>query len=234
MAVAAIEFHRSALRIPRIPLVVTAAFICGLLAGMVSPALPPAARDAGGSHAAAGAVTGACASVDERTGDVDQISVYSRPADSGAERPPQERAHVEFHAFAGMPLEVAKGIYGLPREVVSRGFYALLFEGGGRAEVRTFTRARPTDDHCTLAVWEGTDLGGLPGRLAGLLFADEAAGADGTGTGPRRAVESMILGRGAFADLGVVPCPVTARGAFGHPLRNHPDGAFLRAIVLAV
>lgn len=164
---------------------------------------------------------------------MDQISEYSAPADSRAERPQQERAHVEFHAFAGRPLDVAKGIYALPREVVSRGFYALLFEGGGRAEVRTFTRARPGGDHGTVAVWEGTDLGDLPDRLVGLLFAHEP-GADAAGTGPRHAVEATILGQGGFADLGVVPCPVTARGAFGHPLRNHPDGAFLRALVLAV
>src|SRR5688572_17388616 len=53
--------YRSALAVPGIPRVMAAAFVCRLLAGMVSLALLLAAENATGSYATAGLVGGAYA-----------------------------------------------------------------------------------------------------------------------------------------------------------------------------
>ncbi|MFC8449559.1 hypothetical protein [Kitasatospora sp. NPDC057223] len=128
----------------------------------------------------------------------------------------------QFHAFTGTPDSVARHLYALPRDVVERPLWALLLHGSGGAQVLLQQRAEAGADRARVLSWQGRDLGALPARLATLLAGSaygELAGA--------------LLAHGDYTDLGIVPCPATARGAFGHPLRHHEGQPEVRAFVLA-
>lgn len=132
----------------------------------------------------------------------------------------------ELHAFAGSPREVATGLFVLPPDVVTSGCYAFLMQGAGTAEVRLFT----SDDAAqrgSVEVWRGPGLGDLPGMIAGLLM-------EGARERLRETVLSALRDRGEFRSLGAVPRPVTARGAFGHPIRPFSGETYLQAYVVTV
>ncbi|MEU8379181.1 hypothetical protein [Streptosporangium sp. NPDC048865] len=129
---------------------------------------------------------------------------------------------VEFHGVQGTEDEVARRLFGLPNALVSAPCYMLLLQGAGRAEARIYRRAEE-EDLGSVRVWTGEDLGTLPDRLTRMALSETPL--------PITAFDEALLELGAFEDLGLVPRPVTARGAFGHPLRHYTGE--LRAYVLA-
>jgi hypothetical protein len=134
----------------------------------------------------------------------------------------------EFHAFAGSPREVAIGLFALPPDVVASSFYAFLLQGSGRAEVRLFTRGDAGSKHGSVEVWQGPGLGDLPGLIAGLLEASTAE------QNPGECVVSALRDHREFQSLGIVPCPTTARGAFGHPIRPLSGEESIQAYVVTI
>jgi hypothetical protein len=146
--------------------------------------------------------------------------------DPAGDRAASTRA--EFHAFAGSPREVAIGLFALPPDVVTGSFYAFLMQGSGGAEVRLFTRGDADSGHGSVEVWRGPGLSDLPGLIAGLLMARTAE------QSPRESVVSALRDCGEFQPLGIVPCPTTARGAFGHPIRPLRGEEFIQAYVVTI
>jgi hypothetical protein len=136
----------------------------------------------------------------------------------------------ELHAFTGTPRAVAERLFALPRSVVGGRLCALLLEGDTRAQVQVFERAAADDREGPVAAWAGPALGELPARIAGLLARPAEAG----DAGPGGAVRAALRAHGEYRELGTVPCPPTARGAFGHPLRAFAADRAVRAFVVAV
>ena len=136
---------------------------------------------------------------------------------------PPQLDSAEYHAFRGSPAEVARRLYALPRDVVRMPLTVLLIESDALAEGWTFERARPDDTEGPVAVWDGARLGDLPARLAGILVAPGD---------PVPAIRAALAGHGPFTAMGVVPCPPTARAAFGHPMRRHGGETVVRAVVV--
>jgi hypothetical protein len=140
----------------------------------------------------------------------------------------------ELHAFTGTPRAVAERLFALPRTVVGGRLCALLLEGDTRAHVQLFERAAAGDREGPVAAWEGATLGELPSRVAALLTRPAQDGAEeGTGDGSG-AVRAALRAHGEYRELGTVPCPPTARGAFGHPLRAFAADRSVRAFVVTV
>jgi hypothetical protein len=133
----------------------------------------------------------------------------------------------EMHAFAGSPREVATGLFALPPDVVTSGCYAFLMQGAGTAEVRLFTSDDAAAPRGSVEVWRGPGLGDLPGMIAGFLMGDAREQL-------RETVVSALRECGEFRSLGAVPRPVTARGAFGHPIRPFGGETYLQAYVVTV
>ncbi|GAA2332372.1 hypothetical protein SVIO_003280 [Streptomyces violaceusniger] len=136
-------------------------------------------------------------------------------------------AGVEFHAFAGSPDVVARHLYGLPRDLVEGTLWALILSGAERAHVQIQERAALGDSRARVFAWEGTVLGTLPAGIAAAL--------SGHPMPPRshEALRDVLFRHGDYTDLGVVPCPRTARGAFGHPMRWFAGEQSVYALVLS-
>lgn len=130
---------------------------------------------------------------------------------------------VRCHAFSGSPRAVAEQLFALPRSVVEGRFFALLLESDSGASIRVFERAAVGDEHGTVRDWHGSHLGDLPARVVAALTTESA---------PARSVHDMICGMGRFTAAAEAPCPPSARGAFGHELRQHDGGAGVRACVI--
>jgi hypothetical protein len=151
-----------------------------------------------------------------------------------------EPQDIQCYAFSGRPEAVARRLYALNGAVVECRFFALLLQGEARADIRIYERAAPGDRSGQVATWQGTSLDVLPGSIATLVMGDTAMrGPDGqTGSagqaGPRERVKSALRQDREFTDWGVVPCPPTPRGAFGHPLRQYANDRAICAFVIAV
>jgi len=134
----------------------------------------------------------------------------------------------EYYAFSGPTVSVASRVYQLPADMVGRLFYAMLVQNDEMADIHLFTRVEPGDREGRVAVWHGQHLDTLPERvLAALLsgLTDEVL---------RDKVVDVLRSHGEFTDLGVVPCPPTPRGAFGHPLRPYADAATVRTVLVGI
>jgi hypothetical protein len=134
----------------------------------------------------------------------------------------------ECYAFSGEPADVARRLYELPRDLVARDFYALLVQSGDMAGIHAFVRVRPGDREGLVAVWEGPSLDGTPERILALVLSGQ------TGPALREKVDALLKQGRDFTDLGMVPCPPTPRGAFGHPIRSYSSNATLRTFVVAL
>lgn len=133
----------------------------------------------------------------------------------------------ELHYFAGPVREVTAKLFSLPSDLVMRTFYVLLVQGRNSAEVRVFRRAGPDNREGSVEVWRGSSLGDLPSRVT--LLINENSSED-----LREAVISALNNYCDFQALGVVPCPISARGAFGHPLRLFAEETAVQAYVIAM
>ena len=135
---------------------------------------------------------------------------------------------IDWYAFVGTPDAVSRRLFGLPRSILDHLFYALLLQGDGKADLHVFERLAPDDHEGPIHVWQGTGLGSLPGDLVALLSANNAtpvlAGA----------IRQVIRAHGDTARLGVVPCPPTPRGAFGHPLKRYAGDHVVHAFVIGL
>lgn len=143
------------------------------------------------------------------------------PSSSTTGAPATRPAAAEFHAFSGSDDALARHLFALPRDLVERTLWALLLQSDDGAGVLVQERAAPGDSVARVHSWTGEDLGSLPARLLDLLP-----------TATHQELRATLLGHGDYADLGVVLCPPTPRGAFGHPLKLH-TGAGVRAYVVA-
>ncbi|HEV8554924.1 MAG TPA: hypothetical protein VGR06_00820 [Actinophytocola sp.] len=134
---------------------------------------------------------------------------------------------IQYYAFVGTPADVAVRLYQLPKDVVADVFYTLLVQGDELAGIHVFTRAAAGDREGIVHAWEGASLDTLPDRVLALALSAEP------GPALREKIHTLLRDHGEFADLGVVPCPPTPRGAFGHPIRPYAAGGTIRAIVVA-
>jgi hypothetical protein len=130
-----------------------------------------------------------------------------------------------YHGFFGSPRYVAEQLYALPRSAVSGVYYALLLESRGQSDVRVFIRAEPDDDVGEVRDWSGEQLGDLPERLLSACWSRT--------TSDWSTVLEVIASFGPYAVQAGIPCPPSARGAFGHQLRRHEQQEEIRAFVLA-
>lgn len=132
----------------------------------------------------------------------------------------------DYHAFSGVPTEVAGRLYQVPQDTVLREYYVLLVEAAAGAAIHVFTRERAGAAEGPVSMWDGHSLDDLPARLLALVLAG--------GLELRDKVDALLRDSRVFTELGVVPCPPTPRGAFGHPVRPYSEGPLLRAVVLAL
>ncbi|MBB4888086.1 hypothetical protein WEB32_00925 [Streptomyces netropsis] len=146
------------------------------------------------------------------------MTVTQPSSTTGTPAPP---AAAEFHAFSGSDDALARHLFALPRDVVERTLWALLLQSHDGAGILVQERAEPGDSVARVQSWTGEDLGSLPARLLALLPAAS-----------HQELRTSLLGHGDYVDLGIVLCPPTPRGAFGHPLKLH-TGSGVRAYVVA-
>lgn len=135
--------------------------------------------------------------------------------------------HTELHVFAGPAGDVAVKLFSLPQELVMRTFYVLLLQGQKNAEVRIFWRAGRDSRQGSVDMWQGSGLGDLPSRVMTLITENNAEDL-------RQALISVMSDYCDFQSLGIIPCPISARGAFGHPLRLFAKETMVQAYVVAV
>ncbi|MFC3890670.1 hypothetical protein ACFOWZ_04235 [Lentzea rhizosphaerae] len=129
---------------------------------------------------------------------------------------------ISCFAFAGTPDSVTRSVYALPRTIVGHTWYALLVESERAADIRVFSRTHADDDSGPVASWHGASLGALPIRIMSLLM--------NAGDG----IEAALGEHGGFVEHGLVPCPPTPRGAFGHALGAYAADRSVRAFVIAL
>jgi hypothetical protein len=134
--------------------------------------------------------------------------------------------NAELHLFSGSSDAVAQSLYALPSSVVKQAMWALLLQSpsGG---VQIHIMERSDENNGRVLVWHGTGLGTVPVRLASTFMLNHPDAER------MPQVRRVLLAHGDYEDLGVVPCPPTARGAFGHPMRLHAQAAQMQAIVVA-
>lgn len=135
---------------------------------------------------------------------------------------------IDWYAFAGTPDDVSRRLFGLPPSILAHPFYALLLQGGGKADVHVFERATPGDREGPVHVWQGPSLGSLPGDLVAILSAKNTTAV------LAGALRQVLRAYGDAAHLGVVPCPPSPRGAFGHPLKRYAEDPVLQAFVVGL
>jgi hypothetical protein len=129
----------------------------------------------------------------------------------------------ELHFFSGSSAAVAQGLYSLSPSVVKQAVWALLLASPSGAQIHLMERS--DEAHGRVEVWSGPGLGAVPGQLVSAFALGSAQWV------PQ--VREVLRAHGDYEDLGVVPCPPTARGAFGHPMRLYAQAAQLQAIVVA-
>jgi hypothetical protein len=134
----------------------------------------------------------------------------------------------QIHSFFGSPETVAGKLADLPKDLVDRRVYVLAVQGEGRAEVRVFERGSLDDAEGTVAVWQGDSLGGLVASVTDTLIANHGVHC------PGEQVSSVLNGEREFAVQGPIPVPVSARAAFGHPLKGFREDAFIQASVIVL
>jgi len=134
---------------------------------------------------------------------------------------------VECHAFSGSPSAVSRALYQLPPALVRRCFVTLLLQGEGKADIRIFERDVPDAVNGLVSDWSGSELGPLPGQVVATLMAGPVPG------GGDNQVRAALREHGQYVERGAVPCPPTARGAFGHPLKPYSGEASVHALVVA-
>lgn len=138
------------------------------------------------------------------------------------------RGSIEYHGFSGSPRSVAGRLFALPRDLVQRPCYALLLEGDRQAHVRIFERSSGASQG-PVALWQGEGLGELPAHLMSLCLQPPDSDVGGTAS-----IASALRDHGEFTQLGMVPCPPSPRGAFGHPLRDYVSEGRIRSYVLGL
>jgi hypothetical protein len=131
---------------------------------------------------------------------------------------------LRYHGFIGAPPQVARQLYALPQSVVRSTYLALLLESAGKADVRVFVRSAPDVESGEVRDWQGEQLGTVPERLLAAVWGS---------TGSRHGVTELLDELGPYSVRGGIPCPPTARGAFGHQLRRHERTAEVRAFVIS-
>lgn len=131
---------------------------------------------------------------------------------------------LRYHSFIGAPPQVARQLYALPQWVVHSAYLALLLESAGKADVRVFVRAAPDFEFGEIRDWQGEQLGTVPERLLAVMWSS---------TGSRHGVIELLNELGPYSVRSGIPCPPTARGAFGHQLRRHEETAEVRAFVIS-
>jgi hypothetical protein len=126
-----------------------------------------------------------------------------------------------IYSFFGDAESILEKMDAIPETLANLRTFILAVENSSAAEVRLFERV--DGDKWAVSSWRGPAMGDLNARMADSIMANSGILCVG------EQLKDLLTNELDLTLEGVVPAPVSARAAFGHPVRGMATDTFARA-----